>query len=201
MELVDRNSYLWNNLSEETRGLIDTGETVLQFVYDYKDRADITDYSFCVFSFAKAYEGFLKKMFLDMGFIKPHEYYGDEIRIGRILSPSFSHEKENLFYKICNHPKGGSDLSNTLWQAWKISRNEVFHYFPHNFKKLGYDEAFKRVTLLIDAMVFAAKRCSEVKAGLLNREEIEAANVQEQEKATQHAKGPHAAKNRRHHRR
>lgn len=185
MELVDRKSYLWTNLSEETQGLIDTGETVLQFVYDYKDRSSITDYSFCVFSFAKAYEGFLKKLFLEMGFIKPHEYYGDEIRIGRILSPSFGHEKENIFFKICNHPKGGSDLSNTLWYAWKNSRNEVFHYFPHNFKKLDYDEAFKAITLIIDAMVFAAKRCAEVKAGLINLDEIAAINAQEYEKAQQ----------------
>jgi len=163
MELVDRKSLLWVGLSEETQDLINTGETVLQFVFDYKDRATITDYSFCVFSFAKAYEGFLKKIFLDMGFIKPHEYYGDDIRIGRILSPSFENEPDNVFYKICNHPQGGSDVSTTLWNAWKNSRNLVFHYFPHNFRKLDYDDAFKAVTLIIDAMTVAAERCAEVK--------------------------------------
>ena len=100
MQLITRQSVLWKSLSDDTRDLINTGETVLQFVYDYKDRTGIVDYSFCVFSFAKAYEGYLKSLFLKMGFISEHDYYGDDIRIGRILSPYFAESKENIFYKF-----------------------------------------------------------------------------------------------------
>jgi hypothetical protein len=183
MWLVNRDSYLWGMMSEETRGLIETGEGVLQFVFDYKDKVDISDYSFCVFSFAKAYEGFLKRLFLDMGFIKPHEYYGDDIRIGRILSPSFAQEKDNVFYHICNHPGGDSDLSNALWHAWKEGRNSVFHYFPHNFRKLDLDEAYRRITIILDAMIFAAQRCSDVKSGMLDKKDILRVNKKNHKKA------------------
>lgn len=189
MQLVPRDSKLWEMCSDDTKHLLETGETVLQFVFDYKDRAKIEDYSFCVFSFAKAYEGFLKKMFLDVGFIKPHEYYGDDIRIGRILSPSFAEEKSNVFYRICNHPGGGSDLSTALWYAWKNGRNVVFHYFPHNFRKLDYDEAFKTVTMIVDAMVFAAERCSTVEKGLIDREAIQKSNLDTKKKALKSKRG------------
>ena len=164
MELISKDSDLWKSLTSDIKELIETGETVLQFVYDYRDKSGIVDYSFCVFSFAKAYEGFLKNLFLKMGFIKSHEFYGDDIRIGRILSPFFENESENVFYKMCNHPNNKSDLPQILWEAWKQSRNLVFHYYPHNFRKLNYDDAFKCVTRIIDAMNFALYACDKIQS-------------------------------------
>ena len=41
------------------------------------------DYGFVVFASAKAYEGFLKKLFLDMGLITKQQFESDHFRIGR----------------------------------------------------------------------------------------------------------------------
>ena len=46
------------------------------------------DYAFVVFSLAKAYEGFLKRVFLDMKMIDRRQYFGEYFRIGRALNPS-----------------------------------------------------------------------------------------------------------------
>jgi len=159
MELIKRDTVLWTYLTAEIKDLIETGETVVGFVNGHKNDPEISDYSFCVFSFAKAYEGFLKKLLLDMGLIGNHEYYGDDIRIGRILSPFYMHEHGNVFTRICGHPRGNKEISQQLWDAWKKARNLVFHYFPHNFRKLNYDEAFSLIILIIDAMDIAVTSC------------------------------------------
>ena len=46
------------------------------------------DYAFAVFPAAKAYEGFLKKVFLDLGLINRAQFAGEHFRIGRSLSPT-----------------------------------------------------------------------------------------------------------------
>ena len=159
MELIKRDSILWNYLTDEIRDLVETGETVLEFLHTHKDTTDISDYSFCVFSFAKAYEGFCKKLLLDMGLIKEHEYYGDRIRIGRLLSPHYKKNKESVFARICEHPGGSEKLSQQLWDVWKRGRNLVFHYFPHNYRKLEYAEAYAIIESIVDAMGTAVNRC------------------------------------------
>lgn len=163
MQLIKRDSILWNYLTEELQDLIDTGEVVATFVHDHRGEAKIYDYSFIVFSFSKAYEGFLKKLFLDMGLIKEHEYYGDEIRIGRILSPDLLEEKQNVFLRVCNKSEYGVNLSRKLWDVWKRGRNLVFHYFPHNFRKLTYAEAFSIAEAIVDAMTTAVDQCIKEK--------------------------------------
>lgn len=163
MELVKRDTFLWSYMTQETRELIETGETVLEFVKSNKDTSELHDYSFCVFSFAKAYEGCLKKLLLDMGLIGNHEYYGDDIRIGRILSPFYMHEHGNVFSRMCAHPRGNKDISQQLWDAWKKGRNLVFHYFPHNFRKLNYEEALYLIMQLLDALDSAVTSCAAPK--------------------------------------
>ncbi len=151
MQAIARNSELWEYMGPEVRDLVEDGETILNFVFDNKDKADISDYSFIVFPFAKAYEGFLKKFFWDVGLITEDEYYGDEIRIGRLLNPNYE-DNTSVYSKVCKHSKGGKAVAHRLWEAWKKGRNTVFHYFPHNFKKLGYDEALDIINDLISAM-------------------------------------------------
>ena len=99
MEVINRDSQLWVYMPDEIKELLEDGETVLTFVYDHKDKSEISDYSFVVFPFAKAYEGFLKRFFLDAGYIKEEEYFSDEIRIGRILNPHYTKSKGNIFPK------------------------------------------------------------------------------------------------------
>lgn len=45
--------------------------------------SSFSDYSFIVFPFAKAYEGFLKKFFYDMSLISRDVYESHRFRIGR----------------------------------------------------------------------------------------------------------------------
>lgn len=152
MEIIKRDSQLWNYLTEEIQSLIADGEVLLDHGKEHLDT--ISDYSYLVFPFSKAYEGFLKRMFLDMGLMREDEYYGDEIRIGRILNPNYMRDHGNVFDKLC-----GLDVSKTLWDSWKRGRNQVFHFFPHNFRRLSYDEAISIINDLISAMNYAVVGC------------------------------------------
>lgn len=162
MQVIARNSSLWSYMAPEIQDLIEDGEIILNFVYQNKHRADISDYSFIVFPFAKAYEGFLKRFFWDVDLISEDEYYGDEIRIGRLLNPNYE-DNTSVYGKVCSRAKGGKAVAQRLWGAWKRGRNTVFHYFPHNFKKLGYDEALDVINDLINAMSEVVAVCLESK--------------------------------------
>lgn len=159
MQLVDRTSKLWEYLSEELRGLIQDGEVLL----DHADanRNIISDYSYLVFPFSKAYEGFLKMFYLDLNLIREDEYFSDDIRIGRILNPDYIRDNEHIYKNSCLLRNGGSSLSARLWNIWKKGRNRVFHYFPHNFRKLNYEEALEIINELINAMTEAVGRCTK----------------------------------------
>jgi hypothetical protein len=155
--LIDRKSVLWAYLSVDIRDLLEDGELLLTFVTEHKDKTDISDFSFLVFPFAKAYEGFLKKFFMDLGMITYEEFYGDEIRIGRILNPGYQHEHGNIILKMSDKTDGMKELSTKLWETWGKGRNRVFHYFPHNFRKLRYDEAKEIVDEIIGVMTKAVE--------------------------------------------
>lgn len=159
MEVIDRNSVLWQYLAEELKGLIEDGELILTFVFKNKQSSEITDFSFMVFPFAKAYEGFLKRFLLDTKLIKEEDYYSDDIRIGRILNPNFTKEETNVFTRICGGSKKGTEVSKTLWAVWKRGRNRVFHYFPHNYRRLSYDEALDIINEIVSAMNNAVTHC------------------------------------------
>lgn len=119
----------------------------------------VSDYSYLVFPFSKAYEGFLKKFFLDLGMIREDEYYGDEIRIGRILNPVFKRKGFSVFRKLKRRNSGSGEAAERLWAIWKRGRNLVFHYFPHNFRSLAFNEAVEVIKELIAAMSEAVERC------------------------------------------
>lgn len=147
--LIERDSKLWNYLDNDMRGLVVDGEELLTDVE--KHEKTISDYSYLVFPFAKTYEGFLKKLFLDLKLIRKDEFYGDDIRIGRILNPTFKHENHSVYSRI---PRSipEKDLSEHLWVVWKNGRNLVFHYYPRNFRKLSYREALGLVDDIIEVM-------------------------------------------------
>ena len=115
------------------------------------------DYSFIVFPMAKAYEGFLKKWFFAGGFINEYQYKSDHFRIGKDLNPSLPARFKNdgyVYDKIvasCPDPH----LADTLWLAWKQSRNLTFHYFPHHRYFLTLPEARPRLNQLAAAMTAA----------------------------------------------
>ncbi len=119
----------------------------------------ITDYSYLVFPIAKAYEGFLKKLFLDLKFINHHEYADDHFRIGRMLSPHLVKllKHQSVYTKMVEH-FGDPDLADDLWRVWKQGRNLVFHYFPHNVRALSLEEAENLTQDIVKVMEKAVAR-------------------------------------------
>ena len=158
MEIVSRGSILWMYLESDIKGLITDGEKLLDLVRE--EDKEVSDFSYLVFPFSKAYEGFLKKLFMDMGVIDEKDYYGDDVRIGRILSPNYRKENAGFFNKICLKNSGkGEDLADKLWASWHKGRNRVFHYFPHNFRRLTYLEALDIIRELAGMMGEAVLEC------------------------------------------
>ncbi len=161
MEVFDKNSALWTYLPEEIKGLFLDGEQLLDHAEHHKGKT--SDFSYLVFPFSKGYEGFLKRFFLDMGLIREDEYYSNDIRIGRILNPNFIKEKDNVFIKICRDnkttPREGRKIAEDLWNIWRRGRNQVFHYFPHNFRRLTHEEALEIISQMVTSMENAVLGC------------------------------------------
>lgn len=149
----------WIYLEEDLQELLNTAILLINKVESWEVK--FHDYSFVVFPAAKAYEGFLKKIFLDRGFINEDDYYGKRFRIGKALNPSLDRrlrEKEGVYDKIVNFC-GGKDLANKLWDTWKTSRNLLFHWFPNERKAISFEEAKERVESVIESMDAAFKEC------------------------------------------
>lgn len=150
--MLDKNSFLYRYFSEGQRGLIDEGLYLLEDIKVHPD-PKITDYSYLVFPFAKAYEGFLKQVFLDKEFITTYDYQSDHFRIGKVLNPSLEKRLRSIsvYDKIIINC-GDQVLATELWQVWKTGRNAVFHYFPHNFKALSFNEAKEIIERILAVM-------------------------------------------------
>ena len=135
----------------ELRGLIEDGEHVLVECRAHKS-SKVSDFSYLVFPFSKAYEGFLKNLFLDMGIIREEDFYGDHFRIGRVLNPLFMKEGHSAYAKLLAHSEAGRAIAEKLWRVWKRGRNEIFHYFPHNFRRISKEEALDIIAEMVSAM-------------------------------------------------
>lgn len=136
---MDTNSDLWKFLCAEQKDLIKDSECLLD---QAKSSSRIlTDYSYIVFPVSKTYEGFLKKLFLDLGIINEDQYKSDHFRIGKALNPYIEpHLKtESYFDRISD--KLGIDLALELWEQWRKGRNLLFHYFPSHLRCLRLIEA------------------------------------------------------------
>ena len=103
---------------------------------------------------AKAYEGFLKKWFFAGGFITEYQYQSDHFRIGKALNPSLParFKRDGYVYDQIVASCPDPHLADTLWLAWKQSRNLTFHYFPHHRYFLTLPEARARLNQLAAAM-------------------------------------------------
>lgn len=127
------------------------------------------DYSFVVFPAAKAYEGFLKHVFLERGFISENDFYGKRFRVGKALNPSLDkrlRRRESVYDKLVEFC-GGKELADALWDTWKTCRNLLFHWFPNEKNAITFKEAKKRVLKIFDTMdrVFVECKINEVTAG------------------------------------
>jgi len=160
------NRIWWEYAGNDIQKLLESSVFLLGIVKSWggdlpAGRRVFHDYSFCVFPTAKAYEGFLKKVFLDMGFISKEEYYGRYFRIGKALNPSLEkkyRKRESVYDKIVKYC-GGKKLADELWEAWKVGRNLVFHWFPDEKNAISLPEAEKRVEIVLGAMDSLVKEC------------------------------------------
>jgi hypothetical protein len=151
MAVGDKYGEFWKYLSENQKELILEGEYLMNEVI--KDNAyHFKDYSFLVFPFAKAYEGFLKKLFLDAKFLNHLDYISDHLRLGKLMSPNLIGRlgDRSLYKKI--QEATSRDLADKIWMTWKGGRNQIFHYFPHNYKAISFEEAEKIVSEIINVM-------------------------------------------------
>lgn len=155
----------WSYLGQDIQKLLLTSEFIYDTVKSWGadlpgGKKEFNDYSFVVFPAAKAYEGFLKKLFLDMGFITEEDYYGKHFRIGKALNPSLPRElrHESIYDKIVSYC-GGKELADDLWEAWRICRNLPFHWFPNEKNTLSLEEAKSRIETIVNVMDEAFEGC------------------------------------------
>jgi hypothetical protein len=149
----------WNLLGMDIQELLDESYTLLDLFEE--EPGKFKDYSFIVFPAAKAYEGFLKKLFLDKGFISEEDYYGKRFRIGKALNPYLEKEirEESVYDKIVSYC-GGKKLADFFWETWRQCRNTVFHWFPNEKTIVTLPEARQKLEMIIKAIDEAYKECN-----------------------------------------
>lgn len=120
--------------------------------------SNLKDFSFMVFPMAKAYEGFLKKVFYDLQLINKETYEGRRFRIGRALNPDVrTHQRDDDWLYDNVESRFGKQLARQLWDTWLSCRNRVFHYFSDCEQFLSFNEACARIEMMkqaIEAIVY-----------------------------------------------
>lgn len=149
--MLREDSPLIGYLPKDQMDLIAQGYYILEFVLEDREKK-FDDYSFVVFPFAKTFEGFLKKIFLDAGYISRQDYLSRHFRIGKVMSPRLKHKlrKKSVYARICEDV--GCELSEEIWNTWTFARNQVFHFFPENVRSLTLNEAEVLIESIISTM-------------------------------------------------
>lgn len=166
MDLNLEKKLWWHYIEEDLQELLVASEFLTNVVRSWggdlpSGSKVFHDYSFIVFPAAKAYEGYLKKIFFDMGFITNEDYHGKRFRIGKALNPFLEkkyRQSESVYDKIVSHC-GGKELADTLWEAWTNGRNIVFHWFPDEKRAVPFEEAENKIKQIVEAMDKAFEGC------------------------------------------
>ncbi len=150
----------WTYLTEDQRDLLSETEVLLKREQNIGEGV-FHDYAFVVFPAAKAYEGFLKKLFFDLKLIDSRQFQGNHFRIGRALNPSLPmrFRGKNWVYGGLIELCSGEELPAKLWEAWRESRNLLFHWFPKHENFITLPEAEKRINLIIVAIDLSFAQC------------------------------------------
>ena len=156
--MISQSSGLWQYLSQPQQALVEQGYFLVEDVKTHVPAFRISDYSFLVFPFAKAYEGFLKQLFKDCKFISHLDYISDHLRLGKLMSPHLIGRlgERSLFKKI--EEKTDHQLAEKIWETWRSGRNQIFHYFPHNIKAISFVEATVIIGGIIETMEEAHRK-------------------------------------------
>lgn len=164
MEDLEKKAW-WNYLGEDLRELLNQSFLLIEILEGMGadlpgGRKEFHDYSFVVFPAAKAYEGFLKKLLLDLGFITEEDFSGKHFRIGKALNPSLPRElrRESVYGKIVAFT-GDNSLGDRLWETWKLGRNLIFHWFPNEKNAITLPEAKERLDMIVGTIDQAFKEC------------------------------------------
>lgn len=149
--MIQPGSLLWQYLSITQRQLALDGQLLLADRKNHPNE-ELSDYSYLVFPFAKLYEGFLKQLFRDLEVISEREYESPHFRLGKVLSPNLIRRlgAKSAYGTVTK--RYGAQLSDMLWNTWKQGRNLVFHYFPHNVRRLSLEEATNIIHMIVDSM-------------------------------------------------
>ncbi len=171
MQPVLANTPLHVNVPPHTAGwymyLTPWQQELVDSSFQLADQLSLTeplrDYGCVVFGMAKAYEGFLKKYFLDLGLINLEEYNSRKFRIGRAFNPDVGPRQRNEFWIYDDVARWCSpEVARILWDAWLVGRNQIFHYFPDEKGKLTLAQAKDRLETLAEAMTQAIQ-CDAVR--------------------------------------
>jgi len=147
----------WGFIEKDLQGLLLEASLLIEKVSLWDEK--FQDYSFIVFPAAKAYEGFLKHLFLERGFISEEDYYGKRFRVGKALNPSLEKRlraKESVYDKIVQF-SGEKDLADKMWHTWKVCRNLLFHWFPNEKNVISFKQAKEKVGLVVETIDDAFK--------------------------------------------
>ena len=150
----------WTDLDQDIKGLLRESVLLIEKVKTWEEK--FHDYSFLVFPAAKAFEGFLKNLFLDCGFISEEDYYGKRFRVGKALNPSLDRKlrkKEGVYDQIVAHCQG-QETADGLWEVWRSGRNRLFHWFPREKNVINYEQARERVAAILNVMDLAYGKCN-----------------------------------------
>jgi hypothetical protein len=149
----------WSYIHADLKDLIKESSILINEVEGWKE--EFHDYAFIIFPAAKAYEGFLKTIFFDMGLISDKDYFGKRFRVGKALNPALEkryRKKEGVYDRLINYC-GGKELPDVLWETWKQGRNMLFHWFPNERNAIDFQEAKEIFNKILMAMDLAFVRC------------------------------------------
>lgn len=149
----------WNYLIENQKDLLE--QSFILLGREEKGNDNFHDYAFIIFSAAKAYEGFLKSLFLDLGLIDEYFYSNKHFRIGKALNPNLPEKYRGdgwVFGKLENFCQGRK-LPDYLWEVWIECRNLVFHWFPGHKNFISLEDAKRKLQKIVEAMDMAFESC------------------------------------------
>ena len=116
----------------------------------------LSDYSFIVYPMAKAYEGFLKQYLYDLQLINQSTFEGKRFRIGRALNPDVHFNQRDEFWLYDDLERQcGAEFAKKIWVTWLECRNQIFHFFPRQYKPLSLTDAAEKLELLASSMADA----------------------------------------------
>ncbi|KKQ53030.1 MAG: hypothetical protein UT19_C0013G0040 [Candidatus Woesebacteria bacterium GW2011_GWB1_39_10b] len=149
----------WNYIDQDLQELLKQALLLVDKVGSWDEK--FHDYAFIVFPAAKAYEGFLKTLFHDLGFITDEDFLGRRFRVGKALNPSLEsrfRKKESVYDKLVDFCQGKT-FPDKLWETWSRGRNLLFHWFPNERNAISFDEAKDRVSEILGTIDLAFKEC------------------------------------------